>query len=104
MQNFPCKKKTAVSPKTTAVFQGKKAKIQSFELLLALMPISSKLLLSLMCRYLCALSFLSTRHSRTPYYNKFSYYAEFHILSQEKISIIAKAQAEFYSKTRLYLL
>ena len=53
------------------------------------MAISSKLLLTLMCRYLCALSFLSTRHSRTPYYNKFSYYAEFHILSQEKISIIA---------------
>lgn len=30
--------------------------------LLASMAISSKLLLTLMCRYFCALSFLSTRH------------------------------------------
>ena len=48
------------------------------------MPISSKHLLSLMCRHLLALSFLTTRHNGTPsFYDKnFAYYVDFMILRQ----------------------
>ncbi len=48
------------------------------------MPISSKHLLSLMCRHLLALSFLTTRHNGSPsFYDKnFDNYVYFELLRQ----------------------
>ena len=62
-------------------------------MLLALVPIPSKLLLSLMCCYFCTLSFFSAGHNRTPYYRIEAFALVEQALLQEhfasKISILS---------------
>jgi hypothetical protein len=59
-------KKRPRSYYTFAVSHGIQSSIQPMQLLLCLMPITSKHLLSLMCRHLLAFSFSSTGHDGTP--------------------------------------